>query len=288
MRMSQNGLNLVKAFEGCLKRGADGKYRAYYCPAGVLTIGWGHTNHHGRRFDASAVWTRAECDAALEEDITGHEEIVSRLVKISANQNQGDALISFAYNCGEGNFAKSTLLRRLNAGDFEGAAAEFHKWTRGGGKVQPGLVRRRASESLLFQGITDADYDGRPDAVQPEHVEEARIDSPMPQGVDSPDPAPGSVPTNSRIVEGAEKQGQVGLWTMLAGGFTYAGKWLSEQFDWARSLAYDLGPWLKPAIAFAGEHVLLLVVAAGAVVLFQAHKIRAARIEDHQTGKTAT
>jgi GH24 family phage-related lysozyme (muramidase) len=94
---------------------------------------------------------------------------------------QFDALVSFCYNCGEGNLAKSTLLKKVNAGDFEGAALEFHKWNKGGGKVLPGLVRRRASESLLFQNITDADYDGKPDKVI--HP----IPEPMPQAVDAPE-----------------------------------------------------------------------------------------------------
>jgi lysozyme len=88
---------------------------------------------------------------------------------------QFDALTSFTYNCGEGNLKKSTLLKKVNAGDFEGAALEFHKWNKANGKVLAGLTRRRASESLLFQGITDEDYDGKPD----QHA--------MPQSVDAPD-----------------------------------------------------------------------------------------------------
>ena len=66
--------------------------------------------------------------------------------------HQYDALVSFCYNCGEGNLAKSTLLKKVNAADHVGAAKEFHKWNKGGGKVLAGLTRRRASESLLLSG----------------------------------------------------------------------------------------------------------------------------------------
>ena len=109
----------------------------------------------------------------------GFEAAVRRLVKVPLNANRFDALVSFTYNCGEGNLAKSTLLKKVNAGDHKGAAAEFHKWNKGGGKVLPGLTRRRASESLLYQGIPDKDYDGKADPKPPSHH--------MPQAVDQPE-----------------------------------------------------------------------------------------------------
>ena len=176
MRLSPAGIALIKAFEGCLKKLPDGNFKAYVCPAGVLTIGWGHTNDHGRAFGAGTIWTLAECDAAFAEDMRHFEDAVQRLVTVPLNQRQFDALVSFAYNCGEANLAKSTLLRKVNTADFAGAAAEFPRWNRGGGRVLPGLVRRRASEALLFQGIPDNDYDGKPDAGG----------HPMPQAVDAP------------------------------------------------------------------------------------------------------
>jgi len=200
LRLSREGAGLVKVFENCLKRMPDGRFKPYLCPAGVLTIGWGHTNHHGRTFDANSRWTQAECDAAFEEDMVGFEAAVHRLVKVALNQQQFDALVSFAYNCGEGNLGSSTLLKKVNRRDFEGAAREFARWNKGGGKVLAGLVRRRASEALLFQGIADRNYDGRADAVQPARVAEpAAVDSPspevepeaMPQAVDPPAPAKG-------------------------------------------------------------------------------------------------
>lgn len=163
-RVSPAAFALIKSFEGCHK--ADGAlFKPYVCPGGVLTIGWGHTNHHGRQFDKHARWTQQECDTALEEDLQGFAAQVASVVKVPLKQHQFDALVSFAYNVGLGNLKSSTLLRKLNAGDAEGAALEFHRWNRSSGKVLPGLVRRRAAEALLFQGITDLDFDGRPDPM---------------------------------------------------------------------------------------------------------------------------
>lgn len=174
LHLSLRGLRLIKAFESCERPIGGGRYRAYICPAGKLTIGWGHTNDHGRKFDARSVWTQAECDAALREDMAHFEAVVRRLVRVALTQPQFDALVSFTFNCGEANLAKSTLLKKVNAGDFAGAAREFPRWNRGGGRVLPGLVRRRESEALLFQNIPDRNYDGKPDPL------------PMPQRVDTP------------------------------------------------------------------------------------------------------
>jgi len=194
LSLSQEGANLVKAFESCLKR-EGAKYRPYYCPAGVLTIGWGHTNHHGRSFTTADRWTREECDAAFEDDMRDFEQHVRRLVKVDINQHQFDALVSFAYNCGAGALERSGLLAKVNRGDFDGAAREFAKWNKGGGRVLSGLVRRRASEALLFQGIPDHDYDGRPDARARREVLTREEPEPMPQQVDPPQ-APKSIGTS--------------------------------------------------------------------------------------------
>jgi lysozyme len=177
-KLTKAGANLIQHFEGCLTP-HEGKFKAYKCPANVLTIGWGHTNHHGRKFDAATRWTREECDGAFFEDMAGFEATVRRLVKVPLTANQYDALVSFCYNCGEGNLAKSTLLKKVNAGDHKGAASEFHNWNKGGGKVLAGLTRRRASESLLYQNIPDLNYDGKADPKPPAE--------PMPQAVDDPE-----------------------------------------------------------------------------------------------------
>jgi lysozyme len=177
--LTSAGANLIKHFESCLQKRGE-HFHAYKCPAGVLTIGWGHTNHHGRQFDSAARWNQAECDMEFEHDMEGFEAAVQRLVTVELEPWQFDALVSFTYNCGEGNLRKSTLLKKVNAGDFEGAALEFHKWNKGGGKVLAGLVRRRASEALLFQNIKDENYDGKPDKLI------TPIPEPMPQEIDDP------------------------------------------------------------------------------------------------------
>ena len=119
--LSATAAALIKSFESCGKR--DGKiFRPYLCPGGVLTIGWGHTNHHGRPFDKAARWTQQNCDDSFDEDMAFFEDQVARLTKVPLKQHQFDALVSFAYNAGIGNLQSSTLLRKLNAGDYEGAA----------------------------------------------------------------------------------------------------------------------------------------------------------------------
>jgi lysozyme len=163
-QLSSAAFGLIKSFEGCHKK-EGATFKPYICPGGVLTIGWGHTNHHGRQFDKNARWTQQQCDAALEEDLQGFAAQVASVVKVPLKQHQFDALVSFAYNVGISNLRSSTLLKKVNAGDPEAAALEFHKWKYSGGKVLPGLVRRRAAEALLFQGIPDLNFDGTADLM---------------------------------------------------------------------------------------------------------------------------
>lgn len=186
LHLSSEGGALVRSFEGCL-RPTDAtrtKFRPYVCPAGVLTIGWGHTNDNGRKFKAGDVWTKGECDAEFRADMVRFEQAVRRRVKVELTQHQFDALVSFTYNCGEGNLAKSSLLRLINKGDFEGAARAFAPWNRGGGRVLNGLTQRRAAEAKLFA-------DGNHAAVHASYQEAKAADpdgdEPMPQGVDVAD-----------------------------------------------------------------------------------------------------
>ena len=146
----------------------------------MLTIGWGSTHHGGHKINADTVWTQAQCDAAFLQDMASFEADVRRLVKVKLKPWQFDALVSFTYNCGTGALQKSTLLKKVNAGQFDAAALEFHKWNKANGKVLAGLTRRRASEALLFQNITDDNYDGKPDKVIKPAAE------PMAQAVDAP------------------------------------------------------------------------------------------------------
>ena len=179
LKLSEAGQNLIKHFESCMKQVGPNAYKAYACPAGVMTVGWGTTRHQGKPIPPGAVWTGDQCDTAFIHDIAKYEDDVKHLVTVAIDQFEFDALVSFTYNCGASALAKSTLLRKVNAGDFEGAALEFQRWNKANGKVMPGLVRRRASEALLFQNLPDENYDGIVDEIAP-------MEEPMPQLVDEP------------------------------------------------------------------------------------------------------
>ncbi|AWJ92628.1 muraminidase (plasmid) [Azospirillum baldaniorum] len=135
-----------------LARNAEGLYlNAYLCPAGVPTIGYGHTAgvKMGQRITAS------QAENFLLEDMAAAAAQVDKLVKVPLTDRQRGALASFVFNLGAGALGSSTLLRRLNQRDYAGAAAEFPKWvyaTVNGVKTQlPGLVKRRAAEVKLFE-----------------------------------------------------------------------------------------------------------------------------------------
>ena len=146
MNISAKGMALIKEFEGYHTRLPNGDCVAYLCPAKVLTIGFGCTEgvKHGM------IWTKAQAEAALRKELAKHEAAVARLVTVDINQNQRDALISFSYNVGSGALSKSTLLKKLNKGDYAGAQAEFLKWNKAAGKQLRGLSIRRAKEAALF------------------------------------------------------------------------------------------------------------------------------------------
>lgn len=140
MNISEKGIKLIKNFEGC-------RLEAYKCPAGIWTVGYGHTGstvHQGLKISQS------EADSLLKTDLIIHCNNVSKLVKVPLNQNQFDALVSLEYNIGYGNFSRSTLLKLLNAKNYKGAAEQFAVWRLGGGKILPGLVKRRKAEKDLF------------------------------------------------------------------------------------------------------------------------------------------
>lgn len=139
MITGEKGLELIKEFEGL-------RLTAYLCPAQVWTIGYGHTA--GVR--QGDVIIEAQADAFLRHDLAASELAVGRRVTALLNQNQFDALVSFTFNLGAGNLSRSTLLKKLNAGDYAGAAEEFLRWNRAGGKPLAGLSRRRAAERALF------------------------------------------------------------------------------------------------------------------------------------------
>lgn len=140
MKTSSTGRDLIRRFEG-------EKLTTYVCPAGVLTIGVGHTGPDVKR--GSSI-TKEQSDALLVADLHKFEKAVAGAVKVSLTQNQFDACVSLAFNIGAGAFAGSTLVRLLNAGDYKGAAAQFERWTKANGKILTGLVRRRQAEKELF------------------------------------------------------------------------------------------------------------------------------------------
>ena len=130
---------LIKSFEGL-------ELEAYLCPADIWTIGYGHT---GDVKEGDTI-TKAEAEALLDKDLQTFRNGVKRLVKVPLNENQFGALVSFAYNLGLGSLQNSTLLKMLNAGDYTGAADQFLRWNKSGGKVLTGLVRRREAERAVF------------------------------------------------------------------------------------------------------------------------------------------
>ena len=140
MKMSERGLALLKESEGC-------RLTAYRCPAGLWTIGYGDT----LGVKEGMTITQAEADARFVARLVEFESAVLKLVKVPLSQGQFDALVDFAYNAGAAALGRSTLLRKFNAGDSAGAAAEFGKWIYAGNQVLPGLVTRRARERALFE-----------------------------------------------------------------------------------------------------------------------------------------
>ncbi|ESR27347.1 glycoside hydrolase family protein [Lutibaculum baratangense] len=145
MSISENGLCLIKHFEGL-------RLDAYIDPVGVWTIGYGHTGEAARPGNRI---TESEAEQLLQRDLEKHERTVQDLVQVQITEGEYSALVSFAFNVGDGALRGSTLLRKLNGGDSSGAAAEFERWVYGtiDGKkvVLPGLVRRRKSERHLFE-----------------------------------------------------------------------------------------------------------------------------------------
>lgn len=139
MQISEQGLALIRRFEGL-------RLRAYKDPAGVWTIGYGHTGsdvHEGQTIDEE------EAEALLRADVERTEAGVERVAG-EATQQQNDALVSFAFNVGLAALRVSTLIRKHRAGDHEGAAREFGRWVFAGGRRLEGLKRRRAAEAALY------------------------------------------------------------------------------------------------------------------------------------------
>ena len=145
MKISEKGLAMIESFEGCLLK-ASNKLD------GVWTIGYGQTgSYYGKKVRKGMTTTKALAHAWLRDhSIKTYEDAVAKAVKVPLNQNQFDALVSFTYNVGVGALKQSTALRKLNQGDYTGAADALTMWTKCNGKVLAGLVRRRKEERALF------------------------------------------------------------------------------------------------------------------------------------------
>lgn len=216
MKLSDNGIRLIKRFEGYHRKLPDGGCIAYRCPAGVWTLGYGST----AGIKPGMIWTEAQAEAALRDDVRRFESAVLRLVRVPLNQNQFDALVSFTYNVGEGALAKSSLLRAVNAGDMAAAARAFALWNKAKGKVLPGLVERRAREAALF--------------TRPVPEEEAIGVPNMPQEVD----APADKPVGSRKIATA----RVGEGTALGGlGLATLMSYINDGATFLKTYGIEIG-----------------------------------------------
>jgi lysozyme len=174
MHMSVEGIDaLLKKFEGC-------KLKAYRCPAGVWTIGYGHTSAAGiPEVVQGMTITQAEANDILRRDLVKYEQGVEALLHQPVTQNQFDVLVDFAYNAGIGALKSSTLLKKVNAADFDAVPAELMKWTKGGGQVLKGLVARRRAEAgwwrdLDAEPIDEQEQRAEPDAIVPKTMVESK------------------------------------------------------------------------------------------------------------------
>jgi lysozyme len=139
MEYSKSGLTLTEQFEAC-------RLTAYQDSTGIWTIGFGHT----LGVYPGQVITSDQASQYLLSDVQNAVNHVNSLVTVSLTQGEFDALVDFAFNCGCGAFASSTMLKLLNAGNYTGAAAQFDLWDKAGGQVVAGLLRRRESETQEF------------------------------------------------------------------------------------------------------------------------------------------
>lgn len=165
--ISNDGIELIKRFEGFHKVQPDGTVSAYRCAAGVWTIGWGSTKgvRSGQKI------TVEEAEEKLRDDLKTSESAVKQYVSVPLSQGQYDALVSYVFNCGSGNFRSSTLLKRLNVGQYDDVPEQLMRWNKArvNGKltVLRGLTRRRAAEAAIFSRDAKLPADeGGPKSVQ--------------------------------------------------------------------------------------------------------------------------
>ena len=142
MKISENGLELIKKFEGC-------ETTAYQDSVGVWTIGFGHT----KGVEEGQTCSIEDAESMLANEMDEYEGYINNMVKVDLQQHEFDALVAWVYNLGPTNLGESTMLKVLNGGQFDRVPEEMNRWTRAGGKILEGLVRRRQAESLMFQDL---------------------------------------------------------------------------------------------------------------------------------------
>lgn len=179
--ISTNGVKFIKQFEGFVNHAYKPVSDEIY-----YTIGYGH---YGPDVRVGQTITEPQAEQLLANDLQRYVSGVASLVHVSLNQNQFDALVSFAYNVGVGALGKSTLLTKLNAGDYKGAALEFPKWVYGaGGLALQGLVNRRHAEQNLFNTpVVQPAPVPQPAPVQPTPAPTLPSDLPLQVGSKGPD-----------------------------------------------------------------------------------------------------
>ena len=141
MNISQEGLGLIKKFEGC-------ELKAYRCAANVLTIGYGSIKGVTENMQI----TKEEADKLLLHEMDEYEGYINDMVTVDLNQNQFDSLVSWVFNLGPSNLRSSTMLKVINENKLEEVPSQIKRWNKAAGQVKEGLIRRREAEALLFQG----------------------------------------------------------------------------------------------------------------------------------------
>lgn len=226
MNISEKGVEFIASFEGYHRALPNGDCTTYYCPAGVLTIGYGCTE--GIR--PGEVWTKKQALDRFKQELAKHEAAVNRVVTVDMTQNQFDALVSFSYNLGMGAMASSSIVKNLNAGKPQAAARFFAPYcnARVGGRLQPlpGLVRRRAAETAMFL---------KPD--------EPSTEPDMPQLVAEPPVGP----SGSRKVQTAN----VGQGVATGGTLTLGALSIADSLGYAQQVAQFIKEYgIEMALAF--------------------------------------
>jgi lysozyme len=143
MTPSKNVIDIIKQMEGF-------RNKSYQDVVGVWTVGYGSTRINGKPVSLGMTCTEEEAVQYILDELSPVAERITKMVTVPLTQNQFDSLCDFAYNLGSGALQGSTLMKRLNLKDYEGAANEFAKWNKAGGKVLNGLVKRRELERKLF------------------------------------------------------------------------------------------------------------------------------------------